>query len=107
MTTEGTGRGQAEGYPVVKLGLVAKVNHIDSGSWMTAHFAVLLSGANARALGRWAKAGFLSSRQEKPGAPLRYLRPELVVLSALRPGKEPLTLYIVRQHVRQRDGQAK
>ncbi|QXJ19642.1 hypothetical protein AGRA3207_000205 [Actinomadura graeca] len=107
MTTKGTGRGRAERYPMRTLGLVAEVNGITSGRWMTAHFAALLSGADARSLGRWAKAGFLSFRQERPGGPLRYLRPEIEILSTLRRGQDPMTLYIVRQYVRRSRGEIK
>ena len=96
---DGKGGEQAEEFPVISFGLVAKVNRARSGPWMTGHFASLLTGVPLSRLNRWCKAGLLSYRQDGPGEPTRYLRAELVIVSELGEG-EPPTVHTVRRHVR-------
>ncbi|WP_019629523.1 hypothetical protein [Actinomadura atramentaria] len=91
------------GGRTARIGLVARVNGIWGGRWMSADFAAKLVGVAPTRLARWAKAGLISSRRDEPGARHRYLRPELVIVSRLGVGGAPPDVHALRRHVRGQD----
>ncbi|WP_433332451.1 hypothetical protein [Spirillospora sp. CA-294931] len=88
---------QATGRPWRKqIGQLSEVFGFEDDAWITARFAVKLTGLSGSALNRWEEAGIISCLQERPRSVRWYLRGELTLIAG---DGSPPNLREVRQLV--------